>query len=82
MKRRPSVRITIEGHCDERGRSEYNRALGERRANAERAYLVELGVPATSITISSKRQEAPFRTESNEACWSQNRRGHFVVTAK
>ena len=82
MKRRTSVRVTIEGHCDERGSSEYNLALGERRANAVRAYLVELGVPATSITIVSKGEEAPFCTESNEACWSQNRRGHFVVTAK
>lgn len=82
MKRRPSVRITIEGHCDERGSSEYNLALGERRATATKAYLVELGVPASSITIVSKGEEAPFCTESNEACWSQNRRGHFVVTAK
>ena len=82
MKRRPSVRITIEGHCDERGSSEYNLALGERRANAVRAYLMELGVPASNITIVSKGEEAPFCTESNEACWQQNRRGHFVVTAK
>ena len=51
MKRRPSVRITIEGHCDERGSSEYNLALGERRATATKAYLVELGVPASSIRI-------------------------------
>jgi peptidoglycan-associated lipoprotein len=82
MKRRSSVRVTIEGHCDERGTPEYNLGLGERRANAVKAYLVELGVPATSITIVSKGKEAPFCTESNEACWSQNRRGHFVVTAK
>ena len=82
LKRRASVRVTVEGHCDERGTSEYNLALGERRANAVKAYLVELGVPASSITIVSKGKEAPFCTESNEACWSQNRRGHFVVTAK
>ena len=82
MKRRTSVRVTIEGHCDERGTAEYNLGLGERRANAVKAYLVELGVPASSITIVSKGKESPFCTESNESCWSQNRRGHLVVTAK
>ena len=82
MKRRTSVRVTVEGHCDERGTAEYNLGLGERRANAVKAYLVELGVPASSITIVSKGKESPFCTESNESCWSQNRRGHFVVTAK
>ena len=82
MKRRTSVRVTIEGHCDERGTAEYNLGLGERRANATKAYLVELGIPASNITIVSKGKEAPFCTESNEACWQQNRRGHFVVTAK
>ena len=82
MKRRTSVRVTIEGHCDERGTAEYNLALGDRRANAAKAYLVELGVPASSITVVTKGKESPFCTESNEACWKQNRRGHFVVTAK
>jgi len=82
MKRRTSVRITIEGHCDERGTAEYNLALGERRASATKAYLVELGVPGDRIVIVSKGKEAPFCTEKNEACWQQNRRGHFIVTAK
>lgn len=82
MKRWTSVRVTIEGHCDERGTAEYNLALGDRRANAVKAYLVELGVPASSITVVSKGKEAPFCTEHAESCWSQNRRGHFVVTAK
>jgi peptidoglycan-associated lipoprotein len=82
MKRRSSVRITIEGHCDERGTAEYNLGLGDRRANAVKAYLVELGVPASSITVVSKGKEAPFCSEHNESCWQQNRRGHFVVTAK
>ena len=82
MKRRPSVRVTVEGHCDERGTAEYNLALGDRRANAVKAYLVELGVPPASITVVSKGKEAPFCTEHNESCWQQNRRGHFVVTAK
>lgn len=82
MKRRPSVRVTVEGHCDERGTAEYNLGLGDRRANAVKAYLVELGVPAGSIVTVSKGKEAPFCTTSDEACWQQNRRGHFVVTAK
>jgi peptidoglycan-associated lipoprotein len=82
MKRRTAVRVTIEGHCDERGTAEYNLALGDRRANAVKAYLVELGVPASSINVVSKGKEAPFCTESNENCWKENRRGHFVVTAK
>ncbi|MBY0497104.1 MAG: peptidoglycan-associated lipoprotein Pal [Cyanobacteria bacterium] len=82
MKRWTSVRVTIEGHCDERGTAEYNLALGDRRANAAKAYLVELGVPASSITVVSKGKEAPFCTQSNESCWQENRRGHFVVTAK
>ena len=81
LKRWPA-RINIEGHCDERGTAEYNLALGERRANAVKAYLVELGVPADRIAVVSKGKESPFCTESNESCWSQNRRGHFVVTAK
>ena len=82
MKRWTSVRVTIEGHCDERGTAEYNLGLGDRRANAVKAYLVELGVPDGSITVVSKGKEAPFCSEHNESCWQQNRRGHFVVTAK
>lgn len=82
LKRWTSTRINIEGHCDERGTAEYNLGLGERRANAVKAYLVELGVPGDRIVIVSKGKEAPFCTDSNESCWQQNRRGHFVVTAK
>ena len=82
MKRWTSIRVTIEGHCDERGTAEYNLGLGDRRAGAAKAYLVELGIPASSITVVSKGKEAPFCTDKNEACWQQNRRGHFVVTAK
>jgi len=82
LKRWTSTRISIEGHCDERGTAEYNLGLGERRANAVKAYLVELGVPADRVVIVSKGKEAPFCTEKNEACWQQNRRGHFVITAK
>jgi peptidoglycan-associated lipoprotein len=82
LKRWTGTRINIEGHCDERGTAEYNLGLGERRANAVKAYLVELGVPGDRITIVSKGKESPFCTESNEACWQQNRRGHFIITAK
>jgi peptidoglycan-associated lipoprotein len=82
LRRWTATRISIEGHCDERGTAEYNLGLGERRANAVKAYLVELGVPGDRIAVVSKGKESPFCTESNESCWQQNRRGHFVITAK
>jgi peptidoglycan-associated lipoprotein len=82
LKKWMSVRMNIEGHCDERGSAEYNLGLGERRAKATKDYLVSLGIAADRVTVVSKGKEAPFCTESNEACWAQNRRGHFVVTAK
>jgi peptidoglycan-associated lipoprotein len=82
LNRWTSTRITIEGHADERGTPEYNLALGERRAAAVRDYLTSLGVAANRVAVVSKGKEAPFCTESNEACWQQNRRGHFVFTAK
>jgi peptidoglycan-associated lipoprotein len=81
LKRWPA-KIMIEGHADSRGTAEYNLALGERRAVAVRDYLVNLGVAANRIQIVSKGKESPFCTEENEACWHQNRRGHFVVTAR
>ena len=82
LKRWANTKISIEGHCDERGTAEYNLALGERRANAVKAYLVELGVPGDRLVVVSKGKESPFCTEKNDACWQQNRRGHFVITAK
>jgi peptidoglycan-associated lipoprotein len=82
MKRWTSTKIMVEGHADSRGTAEYNLALGERRATAVRAYLVSLGIGADRIQVVSKGKEAPFCTEENEACWQQNRRGHFVITAK
>ena len=82
LKRWTNTRISIEGHCDERGTAEYNLGLGERRANAVRSYLVELGVPGDRVVVVSKGKESPFCTESNEDCWQQNRRGHFIITAK
>jgi peptidoglycan-associated lipoprotein len=82
LARWPSTRILVEGHCDERGTAEYNLALGERRAAAVRDYLVSLGVKPERIEVRSLGKEAPFCRESGESCWSQNRRGHFVITAK
>jgi len=82
MKRWTSTQVTIEGHCDSRGSSEYNLALGSRRAAAAKEYLVSLGVPANRLTIVSKGKEQPVCTEEHESCWQQNRRAHFLVTAK
>ena len=82
MKRWTSTQLSIEGHCDSRGSSEYNLALGSRRGNAVKDYLVNLGVPATRLTVVSKGKEQPFCSDENESCWQQNRRGHFVITAK
>lgn len=78
LKNYPSLRVTIEGHCDERGSTEYNLALGQRRANAVKEYLVSLGIPADRLSTTSWGKEKPFCTEGTEACYAQNRRGHFV----
>ncbi len=82
LKRWTSVAFTVEGHCDNRGTPEYNLALGERRATAVRDYLVSLGVPGTRVQAVSKGEEQPFCREDVENCWSQNRRGHFIITGK
>jgi peptidoglycan-associated lipoprotein len=82
LKRWTSTQVTIEGHCDSRGSAEYNLALGSRRAAAVKDYLVSLGVSAGRLTVVSKGKEQPFCTDENESCWQQNRRGHFLVTAK
>jgi peptidoglycan-associated lipoprotein len=78
LKGYPNAKVIIEGHCDERGSTEYNLALGDRRANAVKQYLVNLGIPAANLSTVSYGKEKPFCTESNETCWQQNRRGHFV----
>jgi peptidoglycan-associated lipoprotein len=72
-------KIVIEGHCDQRGTESYNMVLGERRANAVREYLVDLGVPSENLQVVSYGKEKPFCTDQNEECWQENRRGHFVV---
>ncbi len=82
LKKYRSVQFLIEGHCDDRGTSEYNLALGDRRANAAKEYLVSLGVDASRVKTVSYGKERPFCSESTEGCWQQNRRAHFLVTAK
>jgi peptidoglycan-associated lipoprotein len=78
LAQHPNVKFTIEGHCDERGSTEYNLALGDNRANAVKSALTQAGVAADRIRTISYGKEKPFCTESNEQCWQQNRRGHFV----
>ena len=79
LRQSPDVRIRIEGHADERGTVEYNLALGERRADAARAYLVDLGIDPDRMTVISYGEERPQVEGSNEAAWSQNRRDEFVI---
>jgi peptidoglycan-associated lipoprotein len=82
LKKYPSARILIEGHCDERGTEEYNVALGDRRANATREYLGSLGISASRVATVSYGKERPFCSLETEDCWQQNRRGHLLITAK
>ncbi len=77
----PNVRVTVEGHADERGTREYNLALGARRANAVKEFLVSLGVSTARLDTISYGKERPMCTEANEACWGQNRRGITVVAS-
>jgi peptidoglycan-associated lipoprotein len=78
LKGHPQFKVTVEGHCDERGSTEYNLGLGQRRADAVKQYLVSLGVPADRLATVSFGKEKPFCQEHAEPCWQQNRRGHFV----
>jgi peptidoglycan-associated lipoprotein len=75
----PNVRVTIEGHCDERGTREYNLALGDRRANSAKNFLVNAGVNAARISVISYGKERPIATGSDEEAWAQNRRAVTVV---
>ena len=78
FSRHTNMNFTIEGHCDERGSTDYNLALGDKRASAVKDALTSAGVSANRIKTISYGKEKPFCTESNEACWQQNRRGHLV----
>ena len=75
----PDIKIVIGGYCDERGSDEYNLALGQRRADATKNALVTAGVAATRVRVISYGKEKPFCSESNEACWQQNRRAGFSI---
>lgn len=77
LREHPGVTILVEGHCDERGTREYNQALGERRANAARQYLISLGVESDRIQVISYGEERPTAQGSNEEAWAQNRRAEF-----
>jgi peptidoglycan-associated lipoprotein len=79
MRDKAGVNLTIEGHCDERGTVEYNQALGEKRANAARDYLVNAGVSAVRVQTLSYGKERPFAEGHDESAWAQNRRAHFVL---
>jgi peptidoglycan-associated lipoprotein len=80
LNRYPGVQLTIEGHADERGTREYNLALGARRANAVKEYLVSLGVNTSRLQTVSYGKERPLCTQSSEDCWAQNRRGVSTIT--
>lgn len=79
LKKNPAARVEIEGHCDERGTSEYNLALGAKRAQAAKDYLVTLGIPSSRISSRSYGEEIPVCREHNETCWQRNRRDRFVA---
>jgi len=82
MKKYPGMKFQIEGHCDERGTSEYNLALGERRANSVMKYLVSLGIESNRISTISYGEERPFDPGHSEDAWAKNRRAHFVILKK
>jgi peptidoglycan-associated lipoprotein len=79
LRENPDVTVTIEGHADERGTNEYNLALGDRRADSAKDFLVDLGIPASRLTTISYGEERPLCMDQTEECWAKNRRGHFVV---
>jgi peptidoglycan-associated lipoprotein len=81
LQKYPQVRVTVEGHCDPRGTREFNLALGGRRANAVRDYLVSLGVASSRVDTISYGKERPVCTESDESCYAQDRRGVTTITS-
>jgi peptidoglycan-associated lipoprotein len=82
LKANARVRVTIEGHCDERGTAEYNLGLGERRAKAVKDYLVGGGIAADRIASVSYGEERPFVLGHDENAWKWNRRGHFAISGQ
>jgi peptidoglycan-associated lipoprotein len=81
LKNYPSFKLTVEGHCDERGSAEYNVALGAQRATAAKDFLVQAGIPPAQLDVTSYGNERPVCTDHTEACWQRNRRVHFVAMA-
>jgi peptidoglycan-associated lipoprotein len=81
LKKNPAVRVELEGHCDERGTNEYNLALGAKRAQAAKDYLLTLGIPAERLSTTSYGAEIPVCREHSEDCWAKNRRDRFVNVA-
>lgn len=79
MRANPEVTAIIEGHCDERGTAEYNLALGERRAESAKAFLLDLGISSSRLTTISYGEERPIDPRSNEEAWAKNRRAQFVI---
>lgn len=79
LQEAPTVRVLIEGHCDERGTNEYNMALGDKRARSAKEYLISYGIDAGRIELISYGEERPFAAGRNEVAWAQNRRAHFVI---
>jgi peptidoglycan-associated lipoprotein len=82
LNQNSSIRVQVEGHCDERGTNEYNMALGERRANAAKQYLTTAGISAGRLSTISYGEERPLDPGHNEAAWARNRRAHFVITGQ
>jgi peptidoglycan-associated lipoprotein len=82
LKTNEGKSVTVEGHCDERGTQAYNLVLGEKRAKAVRSYLVDLGVDAKRLAVTSYGKDRPFCREHSEDCYQQNRRGHLVLRVK
>jgi peptidoglycan-associated lipoprotein len=78
----PNVKIQLEGHCDERGTIEYNLALGERRANSTKKYLISIGISTGRISTISYGKEKPLDPGHNEEAWAKNRRAHTVILSK
>ncbi|HEX5679728.1 MAG TPA: peptidoglycan-associated lipoprotein Pal [Desulfobacterales bacterium] len=79
LKANPNVKVTIEGHCDERGTNEYNLALGEARAKSAKAFMVDLGIPAARMATISYGEERPLVQGRSEESFAKNRRAHFVI---
>lgn len=81
LQKYPTVRLMVEGHCDERGTREFNLALGDRRAYAVKEFLVSMGVDAARLQSKSYGKERPVCAESDDSCWQQNRRGYSVISS-